>query len=354
MNVALIGLPQSGKSTVYSAVTGRPIDPYAQPEINRTMVNVPDERLAFLASLWNPKKIVEAMIQFVDIPGCSLADAKGQEDWRKLLPEVRKADLLVVVVRDFENATVPAYKDRIEPKSDFEAVWEELIFADLDTVTTRTERLEAASKKPTKTQEADKREMAILLRCKDALEAEQPLSTVIQTEEDRRLVSNFGFLTEKPLVCVRNVSDDQATDAQGLDVGHVVESLALSASIEAEIASLDSEDRVAFLQDFGLESPARDRLIRVCYTGVGMISFLTMGDDEVRAWSVTKGSSALEASGKIHTDIARGFIRAETIAYADLVEHKDVKGVKASGKVRKEGKTYIVQDGDILNILSSA
>lgn len=354
MNVALIGLPQSGKSTVFSAVTGREIDPYAQPETQQAVVSVPDERLTFLTKMWNPKKVVQATIHFSDIPGCSLADIKGQEDWRRLLPEVRKADLLVIVVRDFKNDSVPAYNDRIDPKKDFEAVWEEMIFADLDTVTTRTERIEAALKKPTKNLEIEKRELALLTHCREALEEEQPLSSVIQTEEDRRMVSSFAFLTEKPLVCVRNVSDDDAAQAEGLTLDYVTESFSLSASIEAEIAALEPEDRIAFLQDLGLETPARDRLIQVCYRAVGMISFLTMGKDEVRAWTITRGNTAVEASGKIHTDLARGFIRAETIAYDDLVTHADVKGVKAAGLVRKEGKTYIVQDGDILNILSSA
>jgi len=353
MNVALIGLAQSGKSTVFSALTGRPIDPYAQPEPHQAVVSVPDKRLAYLAQLWNPKKVTEAAIHFSDIPGCSLADAKGQEDWRRWLPEVRKADVLAVVVRDFENASVPAYKDRIDPQGDFHAMWEELIFADLDTVTTRTERIEMVLKKPAKTHDEEKRELTLLTRCCETLETEQPISTVIQTEEDRRMVASFAFLSEKPLVCVRNVSDEHAADTTGLDLDHVVETFAISASIEAEMAALEPEDRSAFLEDMGLDAPAGDRLIQACYRAAGMISFLTTNKEEVRAWSIKQGSTAVEAAAKVHTDLARGFIRAETIAYDDLVAHTDVKGAKAAGKVRKEGKNYVVQDGDILNILSS-
>jgi len=352
MKGAIIGLPTSGKSTVFGTLTGTPIDPHAPPEPRHAVVNVPDSRLAHLAKLCHPKKIVEATVDFVDVPGCSIDDAKGQAEWRRLLPVIRLAELLVVVVRDFENEAVPAPRGRIDPKVDFSAVWDEMIFADLDTVTTRVERLESALKKPTRSHESEKRELALLTRCREALESEAPLSTVITTEEERRQVSSFAFLTEKPVVCVRNVSDDRAGQEQGLEVEHVKASLSLSASIEAEIAMLDPADRPAFLADLGLKEPARDRLIHACYQALGLISFLTMGPDEVRAWTVRKGDTAVEAAAKIHTDLARGFIRAETVSFEDLVAHTDMKGAKAAGRVRKEGKSYVVEDGDILYILS--
>jgi len=353
MNVAIIGLPQSGKTTLFSAITAKAVDPFATPEPRHAVVPVPDERLAYLAELHHPKKVIEATIEFVDVPGCSLDDAKGREAWKRIAPTVRQADLLVIVVRDFENASVPMYKNRIDPVADFEAMWSELVFADLDTVTMRVERLEKALKKPTKTHDQEKKELTLLQRCHDVLESEEPLSTVIHAGDDKRLLASFAFLTQKPMVCVRNVSDDAAGEAEPLDVGHVEASIALSASIEAEIAMLDREDSAAFLEDLGLTEPARARLIQVCYNAVGLISFLTMGPDECRAWPVRAGSTAVEAAGKVHTDLARGFIRAETIAFADLVEHGDEKGVKAAGKARKEGKEYVVKDGDILNILSS-
>ena len=353
MKVMIVGLPMSGKSTLFSAVTGIAIDPYAAPEAHHAITHVPDHRLAYLAELIHPKKVAEATIELWDVPGCSLDDPKGIEEWRRHLPTVRLADLVVVVVRDFANAAIPAYRDRIDPVADFEAVWEELIFADLDTVTTRVERLEKSLKKPTRSHEEEERELALLTRCREALENESPLSSVITTEEEHRLVSSFAFLTEKPLVCVRNVSDDQAATAEGLVLEHVEASIALSASIEAEIAMLDPEDRPAFLADLGLEAPAHDRLIHTCYAAGGLISFLTMNPEEVHAWAIRKGSTAVEAAAKVHTDFARGFIRAETVAFDDLVAHKDMKGAKAAGKVRKEGKSYVVQDGDILNILYS-
>ena len=354
MKVALIGLPQSGMSTVFSAVTGVAVDPYASPGPRQAVVKVPEPRLAYLTELCHPKKITETTIEIVDVPGCSLADAKGQEDWRRLLPTVRKADLLVVVLRDFESADVPARAGGNAPETDFAAVWDELIFADLDTVTTRVEKLEHALRKPTRTHDTEKHELALLERCREALESEAPLSSVIQKEEERKLMGGFAFLTEKPVVCVRNVGDDRAASAEELRFDHVAASLTLSASIEAEIAELDADDRAAFLADLGLKEPARDRLIRSCYRAGGLISFLTMGPEEVRAWTIRQGDTAVEAAARIHTDIARGFIRAETVAYDDLVANTDMKGARAVGKVRAEGKTYVVQDGDILLILCSA
>lgn len=354
MKAMIVGLPQSGKSTLFNAVTGRPADPFAPPEVRPAMVSVPDDRLQTLAKICNPKKVVQATIEFVDVPGCAPDDSHGRDAWRRLLPTVRQADVLVVVARDFADDAVPSYKNRVDAAADFSLFWEELIFADLDAVTTRIERLEAALKKPTKTHELERRELELLTRCGATLEGEKPLSEVVTTEEDRRLVSSFAFLTQKPVICLRNVSDDSLRSSEPLVIAHARNSLVLSASLEAEIAALDPEDRAAFLADYGLESPARDRLIRSCYQACGLISFLTMGPDEVRAWTIREGSTAVEAAGKIHTDIARGFIRAETVSYDDLTAHDDLKGARSAGKVRAEGRAYVVADGDILNILTSA
>ncbi|MBI4718666.1 MAG: redox-regulated ATPase YchF [Planctomycetes bacterium] len=353
MKAAIIGLPNSGKSTLFSAVTGVRHDPYLAPEPRQAAVRVPEPRFPYLIKLCQPKKVVEATMEFVDIPGCALDDAKGQEEWRRVLPVVRQADVLVVVVRAFQNAAVPAPRRGIDPAADFAAMWDELIFADLDAVTTRVHRIETALKKPTKTHDLEKRELALLTRCREALESGKPLSAVVVTEEDRRQVSSFAFLTEKTLVCLWNDSEENRHGAQEPAVEHVAASLRLNAALEADIAALDEAERPAFLAELGFEAPARDRLIQICYTAAGLISFLTMGPDEVRAWTIPRGATAVEAAAKIHTDLARGFIRAETVAYDDLVAHGDMKGARAAGKVRKEGKTYVVADGDILNILAS-
>lgn len=353
MKVALIGLPQSGKSTVFTAVTGLIQEAYAARAIRHGVVKVPERRLDYLAELYNPKKIVEAQIEFMDVPGCSWDDANGRDEWRKLLPTIRQAECLIAVVRDFENPSVPAYKNRVDARADFDVIRDEFIFSDLEAVATRVDRLEATLKKPSKTQDSDKKELALLVRCHEALEGNKPLSTVLNTDEERRQLASFGFLTEMPLICVRNTSDDKKISDESWTVEHVHATVTLNGSIEADIAQLDPADRPAFLADLGIKSPASDRLIRSAYRACGLISFLTMGPDECRAWTVREGSSAVEAAGKIHSDLARGFVRAETVAYDDLVANKDMKGAKAAGKVRKEGKTYIVVDGDIMNILAS-
>ena len=354
MKAAIIGLPQSGKSTVFLAATGQKIDPFAAPQAHTAVVKVPDTRLDYLAALCNPKKYTPATIELVDFPGCSLEDAKGREEWRRMLPAVRLADLLVVVVRDFEHASLPPYRNRIDAQADFDEIWSEMVFSDLEAVANRSDKLEKALKKPTATHEQEKHELSVLIRCREALEAERPLSSALQTDHDRQVLASFAFLTEKPIVTVRNVSDDKAGTAQPLAAAHAVDNIVLSASIEAEVAQLDPDDRAVFLAELGIAEPARDRLIRSCYRALGLISFLTMGPEEVRAWTIRKGSTAQEAAGKIHSDLARGFIRAETVAYDDLVAHTDMKGVKAAGKLRKEGKSYIVQDGDVMLILANA
>lgn len=352
MKVALIGLPQSGKSSVFAAATGQVPEQHGPREIHRAMARVPDERVDRLGEICRPKKLVYESIEFLDVPGCSLDNPAGLEEWRKFLPTIRQADALVVVARDFENPAVPAAKGRVDAAVETATVWDELIFSDLEAVTTRIERLEKSLKKPTKTHEQEKRELGILQKCAAALEAGDPLSAVLTSEEDQKAVASFAFLTQLPLVVVRNVSE--GAPVEPLAVPHATESLAFCASIEAEIATLDAEDRRAFLAEMGIDEPAQGRLVQACYLACGLISFLTMGPDECRAWSVAAGSTAQQAAGKIHSDLAHGFIRAETVSFDDLIACGDLKGAKGAGKVRKEGKTYVVQDGDILNILSSA
>jgi len=350
MKVAIVGLPLSGKSTVFDAVTGMAHDPAAMPDIRHGTVHVPDARLEYLTRLCNPKKVTEATIEFVDIPGGAATEAGARDGFRRALPEIRLCEALAVVVRDHDAPTVPMYRDRIDPAADLREIWDELIFGDLDSVTTRIERLERALKKPSKTRDHELRELEALRRCETALEGGEPVSGVLTADEDRRLLASFAFLTQRPMVVVRNVSEDHVAGPAAPLSEHAAQTIALCASAEAEIARLDPDDRAAFLEDLRIELPARDRLIQACYEVMGMVSFLTMGPDEVRAWTIRKGSTAVEAAGKIHSDLARGFIRAETVSYDDLVAHADLRGARAAGKVRQEGKTYVVADGDILNI----
>ncbi len=350
MRSAIIGLPSSGKSTVFTAATGLVPQPGHAPREQVGVVRVPEPRLKFLAELYQPKKVTEATIEFVDVPGFSLDDPHGQDEFRRHLPTIRQSELLVAVVRDFEDQTVPAYRDRVDAKADLSELWEEFLFADFDTVNTRVEKLEKALGKPSKTHDEEKKELALLLRCREGLENGQPLSAVLGGPDEARMVGSFGFLTEKPLVVVYNVAEDRAAEPAPPPPEHAVGAISLCAQTEAEIAQLEPDDRPAFLADLGLQAPACDRVVQTCFSALGLILFFTVGPNEVRAWPLAGGTPAVEAAGKIHTDLARGFIRAETVAYADLVETGDMRSAKSAGKVRQEGKTYVVQDGDVITI----
>lgn len=348
MRAAIFGLPQSGKSTLYAAVTGQPIDPGEMPHEHISVVSVPDERVDSLSTLYKPKKTTYATIEFLDVPGFSLTDQHGIDEFKRHLPAIRQADLLVGVVRDFENSAVPCYRNRLDSQADVNELWQEFVYADLEAVTNRIERLEKSLKKPTKTHEAEKREMHIMGKYREALENEQPLSSVITSEEDKKTLSSFAFLTNKPWIVVYNVDEDQAATTQPEIPDHAQTALALCAETEAEIAQLNEADRPTFLEDLGVSEPAQNRLLRACYDAMGLIAFFTVGDDEVRAWPIKQGTAAREAAGKVHTDIARGFIRAETVSYEDFHTAGDMRSAKAEGKVRQEGKTYVVQDGDLI------
>jgi GTP-binding protein YchF len=349
MNCAILGLPQSGKSTLFAAVSGIKPDTGDVLHHKRAIVSVPDDRLAVLAKEFRSKKSTYATIEFWDFPGCYLADAHGRDQWRRFLPDVRQADALVIVLRDFGNPAVPPYRDRVDPNADLDELWGELIFADLEAVSNRIERLEKALSKPTPTHDEEKRELAILQQYQQALENTEPISSVLH-EGDEQQFASFGFLTAKPLVVVQNVAEDRAAEETGPPPAHAQAAVQLSAEVEAEIAELDEQDRSAFLKDLGVQTSARDRLIHACYKAMGYITFFTAKTTEARAWAIPSGLTALDAAGKVHSDLARGFIRAETVAFDDLAAAGDYKSAKAAGKVRLEGKSYVVQDGDVLLI----
>jgi GTP-binding protein YchF len=348
MKIALIGPPQSGKTMLFEAVTGQFDEPGYGTQEALAVVKVPDPRLDVLAKAYHPKRVTPATVEFVDVPGFSQVTAQQQAEFRRHIPSLKQCDGLVAVARSFANDSVPAYRDRIDPKADLEELHAELIFADLETATNRIERLDKALSKPTRTHEQEKRERVLLERCCEKLEAEAPVADAIESDEERKLVRGFQFLTEKPLIVVVNVSDSEAAAPKLFEYPSARAVIGLCARMEAEIAQLDPGDRQAFLDDLGVPEPARDRLVQTCYEALGLVSFLTFGDEEVRAWSVPIGTPAVEAAGKVHTDMARGFIRAETIAFEDFAAAGDMKAAKAAGKVRLEGKNYIVQDGDCI------
>jgi GTP-binding protein YchF len=324
-------------------------DPSGPPQVHRSIVKVPDNRLHAIANVYTSRKLIEATLDFIDIPGVSLADHHGREELRRFLPEMRQADMLAAVVRVFDDATVPAYRDRIDPHADLKEIAEELLFADFDTITKRIEKLEKMLRKAAPSQEQDKREHALLCLCRDALENSQPVSTVLRTDEEKCMVAGFGLLTLKPLLVAYNVSEGAAAAPDPPPHPGTAGALNICARAEWDIAQMEPADRPPFLADLGVEEPAGQRLIRRCYDAMGLISFLTIGDKEIRAWTIPRGADALEAAGKIHSDMARGFIRAETVAFDDFSTAGDLKAARTAGKVRQEGKSYVVQDGDIIH-----
>lgn len=352
LKAAFLGLTQSGKSTLVSAVSGKEAAPSGSVESHEVLVSVPDARLDWLTGLYQPKKTVHAMVDCVDLPGLSFTDDHGRAAARKQLNQCRTADMFVIVVRAFDNPSVPAYRNSVNPIRDLDELRTELLLTDLELVTTRIERLEKQANKPSKTQSRDKLELALQLKLQEAIEADKPISSVILHTEgpEMEIVRTLNFLTLKPMMIVVNVGEDQLdkTFDFGAACGHM-EVVPLCATLESELATLDAESRTEFMKEMGLTEPAARKFVQSCYRTLGLISFLTVGKDECRAWPLEKGTSALDAAGKIHSDIKRGFIRAETMAYADLQQLGDEKAVKAAGKMRLEGKTYIVQDGDIIN-----
>ncbi len=343
MKVALIGLMQSGKSTLLSSVSGRDIPPVGSTSIEEAMVPVPDARLDWLTDLYSPKKTTRATVECMDVPGFNFLDDSGRAASRRLINKIRTIDMLVFVVKGFDSDA--------NPLRDVSNLQTELLLADLELVTTRIEKLEKQIRKPTKTQAQDKAELALQLKLQEAIEAEKPISTAIETEAELDIIKSLGFLTLKPMFVAINTDEaaiDDVPDLSGvLDASVPV--VGICAKLEYELSQLDSESRTEFMSDLGIEELAAGRFVNQCYSALGLISFLTSGPDEVRAWPIRKGTIAHDAAGKIHSDIKRGFIRAETFSFDALKEHGSEKELKAAGKIRLEGKEYVVQDGDVMN-----
>ena len=339
---------QSGKSTIIAAVSGKKIPQAGSVQIEEAIVPVPDERIEWLDDLYKPKKKVYATIDCLDLPGVSFADEHTRAGARRLINKIRTVDMLVLVLRAFGQGGIEAAKkDLVELKT-------ELLLADLEMVETRIERLEKQKNKPSKDQAKDKAEHELQLKLRQTLEAEKSIKDAIETDAELELIKPLGFLTLKPISIVVNLGEEQAGKKFDRSVfSELVDestpAVGLCAELEYELSQLDDTSRAEFMADIGITEAAAAKFVQSCYSALGLISFLTVGKDEVRAWPIAAGTTALDAAGKIHSDIRRGFIRAETMSYEDLKELGDEKAVKAAGKARLEGKSYIIQDGDIIN-----
>ena len=348
MRVAIVGFPFSGKTTLFTAISGLARDHLKLSDETLAAVRIPEPRLDWLEQAYQPKKRTEATMEFVDLPG-SLEGESDKAGLTRHLPTLRQADVLLLVLRGFESAAVPLHKGRIDPSGDLQLLREEMLLADLVICDNRVEKLEKAIAKPSKERDQQKHELELLRRCRECLEAERPLSRVIQPGDEERLLRSFGFLTQKRYVAVVNV-DEARLAAPPLVDANAFAVFSVCATLEAEIMQVDAADRPAFMAEYGIAALARDRIVRACFDALGMIFFLTAGEEEVRAWAIPRGSTAVEAAGKIHTDLARGFIRAETVSYEDLRAAGSMREAKAHGKVRQEPKSYVVADGDVMLI----
>ncbi|PYQ53701.1 MAG: redox-regulated ATPase YchF [Acidobacteria bacterium] len=354
MKVGIIGLPSTGKSTLFSLLTGAPTPaPGGRPEPRVGIARVPDPRVEALAGLFHPKKKTPATVEYVDMPGVAKGEGAALVD----LPALRGVDALVHVVRAFESEVVPHPEGSIDPLRDARMLELELILADLGTLERRLERLEANIKKANRAE--DVAERAVFLKMKAFLEGERPLRDLELSEDERRKLRGYALLSGKPLLLVINMSEEQVkrsaevlekTGLSGFAIEGAGRALcAVSAPIEAEMAQLGAEDAAAFREDLGLHEPGLDRVIRTSYELLGLISFLTAGEDECRAWTIRRGTRAQQAAGEIHSDIERGFIRAEVVAFDDLMRAGSMAACREAATLRLEGKDYVVRDGDVIN-----
>ncbi len=351
MKVALIGLLQSGKSTILASLTGKAIPAIGSASIEEVIVPVPDERFDWLTEHYKPKKTTHATIDCLDVPGFNFTDDHGRAAAKRLIGQIRTVELFILVVRAFEDPSVPPYRNTVDPARDLAELQTELLLADLELVTTRIGNLEKQVHKPTRAQARDKVELALQKKLQKAIESEQPISSALETHTEREMIKSLGFLTLMPIVVAVNVGEDQLNEKFDFDdrVGSSVPVVTICAKLEYELAQLDADSRAEFMADLGIAESAASKFIRSCYSAFGLISFLTVASNELRAWPIKKGTTAVDAAGKIHTDLKRGFIRAETFSFNELQEYGSEKALRAAGKIRLEGKDYIIQDGDIIN-----
>lgn len=357
MKIGLTGLPTVGKTTFFNLLThsNEEISAYSsgKTETHIGTAGIPDDRIVFLSQMYKPKKTTYATMELIDLPGLVKGASAGKGMGNQFLESARRVDALVQIVRAFENPEVAHVEVSIDPLRDIETVNLELLFADLGIIETRIERIEDSKKINSEM----KKELEVLEKCREGLEQEIPIYSLGLSDEEKDYLKTFNFLSVKPMVLVVNIDEEQMNtgnytqkeqlykyaDERGIPI------IEVCARVEMEIDRLDPEDREIFIEELGIKEPGIHRLARAIYDYFGLISFLTAGEDEVKAWTIKKGTSALKAAGKIHSDIERGFIRAEVVKFEDLKELESMAKVKEKGLYKLEGKEYVVQDGDIIN-----